>query len=90
MRYVDGNLQLTVVSYNGLPTLYDTNGTTYTNKVASYSPLRELLSNVDSSSGYWSKTNLTPSTGLPSALLLPSGTTKQTYTYYQNNGQFFF
>ena len=80
-QYIDGQLRLSVTSYNGLSVLYSTNGTTYSNKIASYTPLRELLSNVDGASGYWTKTNRTPSTGLPSALLLASGTTKQTFAY---------
>ena len=81
-REIGGQLRLSVTSYNGLAVLYSTHGTTYSSKIAAFSPLRELLSNVDGASGYWSTTNRTPSTGLPSSLLLPSGTTKQTFAYF--------
>ncbi len=84
-RSVDGQLRLSITSYNGLAVLYDTAGTTYKNKLASFSPLRELLSNVDPASGYWTTNALAPSTGLTSSLSLASGTVKQSFTYFLEN-----
>jgi RHS repeat-associated protein len=84
-RYVDGVLRLTVTSYNGLPMLYDTAGTTYTNKVAAFSPLREALSQASATSGYWPSHVITPNNGLPSSGKLPGGTTQKAYTWYTGN-----
>ncbi len=80
-RYVDGNLRLSITSYNGLPLLYDTNGTTYSSKIASYSVLRDALSYVDPTSGYWPYRAVTAATGLTTVDYLPGGTIKS-YTFW--------
>jgi RHS repeat-associated protein len=82
LRLVDGTPRLSITGYNGLDVLYDTAGTTYNNKLAAFTPLREPLSNVDAASGHWTSMTRTPSTGLPWQSLLPSGTVKQTFTYF--------
>ena len=86
-RYVDGDLRLSITSYNGLPLLYDTKGTTYSSKIASYSVLRDALSYVDPTSGYWPYRAVTAATGLTTADYLPGGTSKS-YTFWFLNSDF--
>jgi RHS repeat-associated protein len=81
-RYADGALRLSVTSYNGLPLVYDTNGTTYSSKIASYSVLRDSLSYVDATSGYWPYRAVTAADGLTSYEYLPGGTLKYLYTWF--------
>jgi RHS repeat-associated protein len=81
-RYVDGQLRLSITYHNGLDRLYDTNGTTYTSKIATFNAIRERETEVSDSSGYWPKTTYTAATGLPYLRTMPDSTNQYYYEWY--------
>jgi RHS repeat-associated protein len=80
-RYVDGQLRLSITYHNGLDRLYDTNGTTYASKVATFNALRERETEVSATSGYWPKTTYTAATGLPYLRTMPDATSQYFYSW---------
>ena len=79
---VDTQPRLTITYHNGLDRLYDTAGTTYASKIATFNVLWEREAEVSATSGYWSKTTYTSGTGLPYLRNLPDGTNQIYYEWF--------